>query len=192
MNNKRIKLVAAPHRRVSAAELVTQAQHAFDSGKIPVALSVAERALALDGGHLAAWEIRARSSWRLNRFEDALESLSRLIRLNPYEPGYFYMQGLIFQAMGQFSDALDALHRCLKSDGPVAEQARAAIAELEDWQETLIAEALTNDARFSAQYLRDPATACAERGYRFSDAKSTLNAKRWNEARKAFHWARTD
>ena len=59
-------------------------------------------------------------------------------------------------------------------------------------KDKLIAEALKHDARFSAQYLRDPAAACAERGYRFSDAKATMSAKRWNEARKAFHWARTD
>lgn len=90
------------------------------------------RILVNNPDHLPALEILARAQWRCRQDLAALETLARLIQLNPYEPGYHYLKGLVLQSGHQFQEARIAYERCL-SMGECAETeaARTAISSLE-------------------------------------------------------------
>jgi len=161
---------AITHGR-SASKPFVQATAAFEAGDYAQAASNASAVLALQPEHLGALEVLARSQWRRSRFDEALDALDTLVRVNPYEPGYFYMRGLVYQSLGRFVEAHVAFERCLASgDSPVFASATAAMTELEAWQRQLIQQLIQEDRAFRIAYQRDAIGALAERGFRLSEA----------------------
>jgi tetratricopeptide (TPR) repeat protein len=92
---------------------MTRAKYLFDRGEFAETIAIADRILARDAEHLGAWEVRVRAEWRLGDFPAVLRSLRKLTLLNPYEPGYFLMQGDALRMLGQNADARAAYGRCL-------------------------------------------------------------------------------
>lgn len=190
MNTNTFRAAIVGNRR---KDLLARAQTAFETGDFDSAIRLGSALSKREPDHLGALEILARAHWRAERYEEALGPLDQLIALNPYEPGYFYLRGVICQGLGRFGEAIDAMQRCLSfTDSPVAQQALAAMRELESWQETLIAELLQRDPVFRTEYARDPIAACAGRGYRFADSARAGDHMQRSQTERALVWSRVE
>jgi|CXWL01.1.fsa_nt_gi tetratricopeptide (TPR) repeat protein len=191
MKSLRIK---ATHNKIHSAQtMFALAQIAFDSSEIRTCLKHAQQTVRLEPDHLGSWELVARSQWRLGQFSEALLTLERLVSLNPYEPGYFYLKGMILQGLGQCGSAIEAMQRCLGFDeSPVAGQALTALKELEQWQAILIADALASDRVFRIEYARNPVLACQSKGFRLTIAEQSRAHARREATVRAMHWTRNE
>ena len=191
MNKLSIK--AAQHDNHSTHQLFALAQIAFDRTELRTCLKHASEAVRREPDHLGSWELVARSQWRLGQFEEALQTLEKLVSLNPYEPGYFYLKGMILEGLGQCGIAIEAMQRCLSfDDSPVSGQALTALKELEQWQAVLIAEALQTDKAFRFEYARNAAAACQSRGFRFAHAEQSRAHARRQMTVRTLHWTRNE
>jgi len=110
------------HSRVDVdpKKILKAAKHLLDMGCADQALQATTQVLLNDADHLGALEIHVRAQWRIGDFVGALRSLRRLTLLNPYEPGYYLMQGDVLNLMGQPLQARRAFERCLTFDGSSA------------------------------------------------------------------------
>ena len=190
---KKQHIQAAQYKVHSAQTLFALAQVAFDQSELRNCLGLAMKAVRKEPDHLGSWELVARSQWRLGQFEEALRTIDRLVSLNPYEPGYFYLRGMILQGLGQCGIAIEAMQRCLSfEDSPVAEQAMTALKELEQWQAVLIAEALESDPVFRIQYARNSFEACQAKGFRLIVAEQSRIKARREATVRSLHWTRND
>lgn len=150
----------------------------LDNANYAQAASAAREILARDPNHLGGLELLARAQWRAGEFEFALDSLRHLIRLNPYEPGYHYMCAVALQSLGHYGEAVRAFGRCMESGAsPLIETAAASIRDLEDWQESVIADLLRSDQGFQREYAADPMSACKNRGFAFAAEDSRLSLR---------------
>ena len=149
-------------------QLLLQASRSLEQYRADEALRIAEKILRRDPGHLPALEIAAKARWRIGDFERALDTLQRLICLNPYEPGYFYLKGACLQSLGRLGEAVEAYERCASTEAESAAHANAALKDLEAWQETLIADLLQEDRVFRAKLSQDAEEALRSRGFVFS------------------------
>ncbi len=184
---------AAQFDNHSAQTLFALAQVAFDQSELRECLSLAKRSVRKEPDHLGSWELVARSQWRLGHYREALQTIDRLVSLNPYEPGYFYLRGMILQGLGHCGIAIEAMQRCLSfEDSPVAEQAMAALKELESWQAVLIAEALESDQVFRIEYARNSIAACQAKGFRLIVAEQSRVKARREATVRSLHWTRND
>lgn len=110
------------HNRVDVdpKKLLKAAKHMLDMGCADEALQATSQILVNDADHLGALEIHVRAQWRIGDFAGSLRSLRRLTLLNPYEPGYYLMQGDVLNLMGQPLQARRAFERCLTFEGSSA------------------------------------------------------------------------
>jgi tetratricopeptide (TPR) repeat protein len=138
------------------------------------AIDCANRVLAADGTHVGALETLAKALWQACRLEDLLLTLRRLIELNPYEPGYHALQAAAFQSMGRAGEALKAYSRATELGDVRQDELRETIEELQQWQGSLVAQLIKEDAVFRAEYDQDPAEACRKRGFAFVAAERAL------------------
>ena len=132
--NKEREVVAQSQRTRYAGhvEELTRAKSRFDAGDLPSVLSTTERLLARDPDHLGALEVRVRAEWRLGDFQAVLRTLNRLALINPYEPGYFLMQGDSLRMLGRLADARSAYERCAAfGASAVQEEALSNLAEID-------------------------------------------------------------
>lgn len=106
----------------------------LDMGRADEALTATSHILLGDPDHLGALEIHVRAQWRIGDLTGALRSLRRLTLLNPYEPGYYLMQGDVLNLMGQPLQARRAFERCLTFDGSSAKADAATQIALIDAQ----------------------------------------------------------
>lgn len=113
-----------PQNRVDVdpKKAVKAAKHLLDVGRADEALRATGQVLLSDPDHLGALEVHVRAQWRIGDLAGALRSLRRLTLLNPYEPGYYLMQGEILNLMGQPLQARRAFERCLAFDGSCAKE----------------------------------------------------------------------
>lgn len=102
---------------VDPKKLLQDAQRQLDKGRADEALRATAQILQRDPDHLGALEVQVRAQWRIGDLAGALRSLRRLTLLNPYEPGYYLMQGDILSLMGQPLQARKAFERCLAFEG---------------------------------------------------------------------------
>lgn len=150
----------------AASTSIEAAQRDFDAYRYAESEQAARAILADNPNHLGALELLAKVEWRLERNSDALATLQKLVTLNPFEPGYFYMRGLIYQALGQFREASDSLARAVAFEGtPMSQAATVALEDLEAWQKSLIAQLAQDDPEFRLRYAQDPAAAIQQRGF---------------------------
>jgi tetratricopeptide (TPR) repeat protein len=171
------KSVRGP-RAETAASRLSRGETELENGHYQAALAQARVILRSDPNHLGALELQARAHWRQGDYAQALDALRHLIRLNPYEPGYHFLRAGALQAQGHYGEAVRAYARCLNGENEtLAQSAAAAIRQLEDWQEGVIAELLKEDACFRAEYAQDAMAACRKRGFAFAaeDAKTALD-----------------
>jgi tetratricopeptide (TPR) repeat protein len=104
----------------------------FDRGNYTAAIEAAGRVLSQDSDHLGALEVRVRAEWRLGDFPAVLRSIRKLTLLNPYEPGYFLMQGDALRMLGRLPDARTAYERCVQfEDSPARLEAMLNIEDID-------------------------------------------------------------
>ena len=130
--NKENLAPALRDRTVRSGGALFRAKSLFDAGDLAAALLATEQILESDPDHLGALEVRVRALWRLGDFPAVLRTLRRLTALNPYEPGYFLMQGNSLGMLGRPVEARSAYQRCAEfACSPVREEALASIAEID-------------------------------------------------------------
>jgi tetratricopeptide (TPR) repeat protein len=147
------------------------AEMALRLGRPDEAILIAADVLKADDCNLGALETMAKAQWQVNRYSDLLNTLGRLIRINPYEPGYHALRGAALQCLGRYGDSIRAYLR--GGDNPGA---RESAEELRSWQAQLVKSLLENDPVFKAHYTRNPEEACRARGFEF---RSESHIRKW-------------
>ncbi len=61
--------------------------------------------LKADPNHLGALEILAQAQWYAGQYEEVIVTTTRLLRLNPLEPGYRYTRGMALLSQGDLKAA---------------------------------------------------------------------------------------
>lgn len=110
---------------------IPHAQRMFDAGEDERVLDIARQVLHAEPDHVPMLELEVRALWRMGRTAQALQRLSRLMALNPMEPGYCYLQGMVLQAIGRYPEAIRSYERCASFEtAPDAASARDAARAL--------------------------------------------------------------
>jgi tetratricopeptide (TPR) repeat protein len=156
-------VVKQPAKRKIAKATLARTEFLLSSGDPKQAICVARQILRQDRSQVGALEVLAKALWQLSRYDELLTTLSTLIRLNPYEPGYHSLRGAAYQAIGRTGEAIKSFARAAED----SEIASASVDELREWQSSLIADLLSEDLVFQAHYAQDPEEACRARGFEF-------------------------
>ena len=93
--------------------------------------------LEKDPNHLGALEISAQALWYEENFEEVIKVTTRLIRLNPHEPGYRYTRGMAHLSVKNLKSAETDFKQALlqSQDFHFCEQVRRSLNALEVWIE---------------------------------------------------------
>lgn len=146
----------------AVATALRRADSALKMGNAQEAVRTIQPVLDQDPTHVGALEILAKAQWSLNQHELVLATLSRLLQINPYEPGYHVLRGNSLRNLGRYGDAVRSFVRAGADQG-----AQEAVAELAALQSDLVLHLLKHDPVFRSQYARDPESACSARGFEF-------------------------
>jgi tetratricopeptide (TPR) repeat protein len=141
-----------------------QVETALALGNVQFAIDRAERIIADDPKHLPAFELLAKALWQVGDLPRLIVVLQGMIRMNPYEAGYFALLGAAEQSRGQIGAAITPLARSLELDSTDANVA-AMLGSLRAYQSTLIEQLLAEDKKFRQEYDVDPVEACRTRGF---------------------------
>lgn len=95
--------------------------------------------LARDPDHMGALETIAQAQWFGCEFDDVILTTTRLLRLNPHEPGYRYTRGMARLSTGDLGHAAEDFRRAIaQSDNPAfKEQVARSLDAVELWMEDL-------------------------------------------------------
>lgn len=95
------------------------------------------RALRRDPRDLGALEEMAHALWQGERYDEVIRVTTRLLRLNPYEPGYRYARGLAALARGDLGASVKDLRMALdQSDCPdFRDKVREVLSSVRAWQQ---------------------------------------------------------
>ena len=174
---------SSPFALLARAEVLLQSRDAAAASKL------AKKILRADRTHVGALEVLARSLWQLQDFDELIVITRRLIKLDPYNPGYHMLRGAAFQCLSMFGEATKCYARATThGNSPDADRSMQLISELRDWQANLLSTLLEEDPAFRAAYSRDPQAACQSKGFEFvdmpargkwvrDDASATINAR---------------
>lgn len=150
------------------------AEFALASGDAQVAVQHAESLIADDPTHLPALEVLAKALWQIGDLPRLTALLEGMIRLNPYEPGYFALLGAARQSLGQIGAAISSFGRSLELDGGKDASVADMLVDLRRFQANLIEGLLADDATFRAAYRVDPVNACRSRGFEIDPPAADL------------------
>jgi len=120
---------------------------------------VCQTVLARDRNHVGALELLAKAQWKGGQAAALIGTLTQLISLNPYEPGYHALKGAAHQSLGDFEIAL----ACYGRAGGCGDVTALSV-ELADAQDRLVRQLAREDHIFRIRYSRDPADACRRAG----------------------------
>ena len=81
-------------------KLMMLAEMELASGNPAGAMRHARSVLSMDCDHVGALETLAKAQWQTSTCDELLITLSRLIELNPYEPGYQVLLAGAYQSLG--------------------------------------------------------------------------------------------
>ncbi|MBX3111204.1 MAG: tetratricopeptide repeat protein [Fimbriimonadaceae bacterium] len=95
--------------------------------------------LAKDPDHLGALETIAQAQWFGGEFDAVIATMTRLLRLNPHEPGYRYTRGMARLSQGDLTHAAEDFRRALAQSNIAAfrEQVASSLDAVELWMEDL-------------------------------------------------------
>lgn len=148
--------------RMKHAALLCQADAALAEKRWERAATLTARILRRDAKHVGALEVAAKAHWGKGDHQEVVRITERLIRLNPFEPGYHSLRGAALQGLGRFREAMQCYRRS-QAMGCEAD-AVASLAFLEECQRALLEELLVSDETFRDAYRRDPEGACLSKG----------------------------
>lgn len=151
-----------PGRRKPPTPSLARAEFLLSIGNAKDAIACSRYVLRQNPEQVGALEVLAKGLWQLSKYNDLLLTLTTLVRLNPYEPGYHSLRGAVYQALGRTGEAIKCFARAEESD-----MASASVDELREWQGSLIADMLAEDIVFRTHYAQDPEAACRARGFEF-------------------------
>jgi len=155
---------SSPFALLGRAEVLLQSRDATAACKL------AKKILRADRTHVGALEVLARSLWQMQDFQELIAITRRLIKLDPYNPGYHMLRGATFQCLSMFGEATKCYARATAhGNSPDADRSMQLISELRDWQANLLSTLLEEDPAFRAAYSRDPQAACQSKGFEFVD-----------------------
>jgi tetratricopeptide (TPR) repeat protein len=149
----------------------SSAEAALRAGLAEEAIEIASEVLKTDDANIGALETIAKAQWQIHEYSDLLATLNRLIRINPYEPGYHALKGAALQCLGRYGESIRAYLRGGDTPG-----ARESAEELRAWQAQLVQSLLQADPVFKAHYSRNPEEACRARGFEF---RSESRIRQW-------------
>lgn len=172
-------MMARPSQaEISPFALLARAEALLQTRDSAGAATLARKILRKDPTHVGALEVLARAEWQQQRFEALVSTTNRLIKLDPYNPGYHMLRGATFQCLGRFGEATKAYARSSSlGDSPDTQRSLALISELREWQAGLLSTLLAEDPTFRAAYRRDPHAACQSKGFEFVETPSS--AETW-------------
>lgn len=129
-------------------------------------IEAARQRVAEDPTHLGNLETLVRAQWNEADYSGVLDTLRRLLALNPFEPGYHFLRGATLQCLGYFGDARGAYERCAQDAGSgMAKEALAAIHEIDRWPAEVVARLAEVDPTFRALMREDPVAAHGSLGF---------------------------
>jgi hypothetical protein len=122
---------------VAADLLIFEARTMLTSYDWEGALEACRRVLDGDPDHVGALETMAQALWYGGQFVDVVRVTTRLLHLNPYEPGYRYTRGMASLSLGDLSSAAgDFRQAASQSNNPgFRAQVRSALEAVETWQD---------------------------------------------------------
>lgn len=93
--------------------------------------------LQSDPDHLGALEVLAQAQWFGGQFEDVIRTTSRLLRLNPLEPGYRYTRGMALMSRGDLAQAIEDFRYALtqSKNADFRAQVASSLDAAEQWLE---------------------------------------------------------
>jgi adenylate cyclase len=102
-------------------------------GDFDAATEMVDRAVILNPNSWMAWELRGQTFNSTGKFEEAIGSFDRAIRLSPLDPflfGTYTHIGLAFIGLGRFDDALVAAKKALRKNKTLSTTYRCLAAAL--------------------------------------------------------------
>jgi tetratricopeptide (TPR) repeat protein len=130
------------------------------SGRAQQVIRESRAVLREDPHQIGALEVLAKAQWQAGQFAQLSKTIETLIKLNPYEPGYFELRGFACQALGQLGESIRSFARA--RDNSAA--ARAAVEDLRAFQVGIVLDLMKCDATFRIRYRRDAGDACRSVG----------------------------
>lgn len=114
------------------------------------ALETSERLLRTDPDHLGALETLAQAQWFAGHFDDVIATTTKLLKLNPSEPGYRYTRGMAHLSKGELSKASEDFRNAIvqSNNAEFREQVGCTLMALERW----MTEAPRPQSRFGAPF----------------------------------------
>src|ERR1051326_8661847 len=123
-----------PAKRKGPKPSLARAEYLLSTGDAKAAIACTRFILRRDPTQIGALEVLAKGLWQLSRHDELLVTLSSLVRLNPYEPGYHVLRGAVYQTLGRTGEAIKCFGRAGESSATVG----ASISELREFQGFLI------------------------------------------------------
>ncbi len=116
------------------------------------ALDACSRVLRVDPDHVGALEVQAQALWFGGRFSDVVRVTTRLLHLNPYEPGYRYTRGMANLSLGDLAGASVDFQNAIEQskDASFRAQVSSALEAVLNWM-----------GRAGREDMQDPATVLA-------------------------------
>lgn len=101
------------------------------------ALETCRQVLQSDPDHLGALETMAHALWLGGEYQDVVRTTSRLLQLNPHEPGYRYTRGMAYMSLGELTRAAEDFRRALTQsrDPRFLAQVSSSLDAVELWIE---------------------------------------------------------
>lgn len=127
------QLVALPPARHEAGDM----RMMLDACDWQSAIDGCREILDADPDHLGALEVLAQAQWFGGEFDAVVRTTSRMLRLNPLEPGYRYTRGMALLSKGDLLGAAEDFRNALaqSTHERFKAQVREALGAVEIWLE---------------------------------------------------------
>lgn len=101
------------------------------------ALDSCREVLRHDPDHLGALETMAQAQWLGGEFANVVATTTRLLHLNPHEPGYRYTRGMARMSLGELARAADDFRYAIgqSKDPRFQAQVESSLQALEIWMD---------------------------------------------------------
>lgn len=168
------------HELVASGQSETEMMRLEAGAQWKELAKMCRRELRRNPESICALERLAKAQWNLSDYDGLVVSTRRLIKLNAFEPGYLYLQGIAYQVSGRYVAAMRALRLASMraKDSDLVAQIEDARATLDQWQSQLVEQLLRYDPEFRGAYGRNAEEACRDRGFEFSWSDFGLAAVR--------------
>lgn len=144
---KRRPELGATSRRVSTWDGF-MAQLMLDSYNWKGTLETCQSVLQDDPDHLGALELKAQALWLGGEYQEVINTTTRLLKLNPHEPGYRYTRGMAYLSQNNLAKAADDFRMAMdqSTDPGFQDQVAHALDAVEYWMTENLGNKLGNQA----------------------------------------------